>query len=53
MKNYQLNNYFENIDIATVNPAHYVIATNEMIHRGLIVAERLKLTDINEASEVF
>ncbi|MCX6077025.1 MAG: hypothetical protein NTW78_09115 [Campylobacterales bacterium] len=53
MKNYQLNQYFENIDIATVNPAHYVIATNEMIDRGLIDGERLKLSDINEASEVF
>ncbi len=53
MKNYQLNSYFESIDIATVNPAHYVIATNEMINRGLIDGERLKLSDINEASEVF
>jgi hypothetical protein len=53
MKDYQLRQYFENIDLATVNPAHYVITTNEMISRGLLVGERLKLTDIFEAEEVF
>ncbi len=53
MSDYELHKYFNDIDIRTVNPAHYVVATNEMINRGLIVGERLNLTDLNDVGEVF
>jgi hypothetical protein len=53
MKDYQLRQYFENIDISTVNPAHYAVTHNLMIDRGLIVGERLKPSDSYEAVEVF
>ncbi len=45
--------YFQNIDIKTVNPDHYAVTTNLMIDRSLINSERLELNLSNEAIEVF
>jgi hypothetical protein len=53
LKNYQLRQYFESIDINSVNPAHYAVTHNLMIDRGLIVGERMKPSDSYEACEVF
>lgn len=53
MKDLELYNYFKNIDIETVNEAHYIVTRNLIIDRGLIVGERLKLEDLNESIEVF
>jgi len=53
MKNYQLRQYFESIDINTVNPAHYAVTHKLMIDRGLMVGEWLKPSDSYEAVELF
>lgn len=53
MKNYQLRQYFESIDINTVNPAHYAVTHNLLIDRGLINSEYLIPSDSYEAIEVF
>ena len=53
MKNYELQQYFNNIDIKTVNADHYAHTTNIMIDRGLLKGERLELNLENEAREVF
>ncbi|WP_294964675.1 hypothetical protein [Sulfurimonas sp.] len=53
MKDFQLIQYFESIDINSVNPAHYAVTHNLMIDRSLIVGERMKPSDSYEAVEVF
>ena len=55
MSDLDLVQYFQKIDMKTVNPAHYNHTTNLMIDRGLIEGERLKLTnyDDTEFGEVF
>lgn len=53
MKDYQLRQYYENIDMDSVNPAHYAVTYNLMIERGLIVGELLKPSSMYEAFEVF
>ena len=49
MNTYNLYSYFENIDIETVNLAHYGVVRNEMIKRNLIEGELLKLTSYQDA----
>ncbi|WP_324170975.1 rolling circle replication-associated protein [Sulfurimonas sp.] len=53
MKNYQLSHYFENINMDSVNPAHFAVTYNLMIERGLIAGELLKPSSMYEAFEVF
>ena len=53
MKNYELQHYFENIDMQTVNPDHYAVTTNLMIDRGLLNGSHLELNLQNESREVF
>ncbi len=48
MKNLELEKYFTNIDLETVNPAHYIVTTNLMIERGLRVGEKLSLTALDD-----
>ena len=54
MGDYELVQYYNKIDLKTVNQTHYEYTTNLMIDRGLIVGERLKLTNYAESEcEVF
>ncbi|WP_321777788.1 hypothetical protein [Sulfurimonas sp.] len=53
MKDYQIIQYYENIDMQSVNPAHYGVTYNLMVERGLIVGELLKPFSMYEAFEVF
>jgi len=53
MKDYQLKQYFDNINIKTINPTHYAHTTNIMIERGLITGNKVDLADSYEKCEVF
>ncbi|MFA5215068.1 hypothetical protein [Sulfuricurvum sp.] len=52
MKNYALVNYYNEIDVETVNPHHYAHVRNEMIKRNLIDGEIIPL-DQNTKSEMW
>jgi hypothetical protein len=52
MKNYALVNYYNEIDVETVNPHHYAHVRNEMIERNLIDGEIIPL-DQNTESEMW
>jgi hypothetical protein len=47
MKDYQLIQYFNNLDIETCNLHHYAYVNNCMINRGLLVGDILSLNDYN------
>ncbi|MCK9492427.1 MAG: replication endonuclease [Sulfurimonas sp.] len=49
MKNYQLLEYFENIDMDTVNFTHYAITRNLLVNRGLLLDTAL--LDLRELQE--
>lgn len=49
----ELYEYFEDIDIETVDLAHYGYTKNLMIERGLHVGEWLKLTSYQDAANLF
>ena len=53
MNMFELYEYFENIDIESVNPEHYMYTRNLMVERGLMVGERLKLTALEDIQEEF
>lgn len=53
MKNYELQQYFNNIDMQTVNADHYAVTINLMIDRGLLHGARMELNLEYEAREVF
>ena len=53
MKNLELFNYFQNIDIKTINPARYAVTRNLMINRGLLKGEIMNPAESYEAVEVF
>jgi len=48
MNHIELYQYFNNLDIDTVDDKHYIYTRNLLIDRGLIVGERLKLTSIED-----
>jgi len=49
MKDYQLIQYFENIDMETVNPIHYAITRNLLVERYLLLYT--PLLDLRELQE--
>ena len=53
MKNYELQQHFNKLDINTMNPARYAVTRNLMIERGLLVGELANPSDMYEAVEVF
>lgn len=59
MSDYNLLQYWQNIDLETVNPHHFAHARNEMIERGLIAGEIVSLNKMymrnpfeNESSNI-
>ena len=48
MKDYELLQYFQDLDIETVNMHHYGLTKNTCIERGLLVGERLKPSEYIE-----
>ena len=55
---YQMNyselfNYFENLDIDTVDDKHYLYTRNLLIEKNMIDGERLKLTSIEDTQNFF
>ena len=55
---YQMNyielfNYFENLDIDTVDDKHYLYTRNLLIEKNMIDGERLKLTTIEDTQNFF
>jgi len=53
MNDMELYQYFQNIDIDTVDDKHYINTRNLLIERGYLVGERLKLTAIEEMQDYF
>jgi len=53
MKNYELENHFNNIDIDDINPARYAVTYNLMLDRGLLQGERFKPSEAYEAVKLF
>lgn len=54
MKDLQLMQYFNSLDMQTVNPSHYAYTHNIMVERGLIDGGKVDLSDAySKESEVF
>ena len=53
MSDFNLYQYFQNIDIDTVDLNHYVYTHNLMLERGLLVAEPLKASMYSDFLEFF
>ena len=58
MKPYQMNDfelfqYFNKLDIDTVDDKHYIYTKNILIDRGYDMGERLKLTAIEDLQNDF
>lgn len=53
MNDFELYEYFENLDIDTVDEKHYYYTHNLMIDRGLLEGEWLKLTSLDEINQYF
>ncbi|WP_457744111.1 rolling circle replication-associated protein [Sulfurimonas sp.] len=51
MGDFELYNYFKNIDIETVDTRHYIFTRNLLVKRGYLDAEVLKLNAIDELFE--
>lgn len=49
MSDYTLLQYWQNIDLETVNPHHFAHVRNEMIERGLIAGEYIPLTNTTKS----
>lgn len=48
MTYFELHEYFNNLDIDTVDDKHYINTRNLMVDKGMIEGERLKLTAIDD-----
>ena len=53
MNHLELYNYFEKLDIETVDYKHYIYTRNLLIKKGLIVGERLNLAELECEGEIF
>ena len=53
MNDFELFNYFQNLDIDTVNDKHYLHTKNLLIDRGYFEGECLKLTSIEDIQNLF
>ena len=51
MNDFDLYNYFHNLDIDTVDDKHYINTRNLLVERGYLEGERLKLTSIGDMLE--
>lgn len=53
MSMFELYEYFENLDIDTVNSQHYMYTRNLMIEKGLLMGECMKLTALEDIQNEF
>ncbi len=53
MNDFELYQYFQSLDIDTVDDKHYIYTRNLLIERGYVVGERLKLTAIEDMQREF